>query len=154
MAKAIEKPEVMDPRFVEGVSVCLADVELRWTHLVNRDLEYGGDWNCQCKLDREQAVAMKKIGFNVKEDEADGSFWIQVKRIHTTRSGEVNKPPQLVMEDGSVIEEEPGNGTVADVYLFCKYTPPIKNKIYMSNLINRVIVKTLIKREPKASVQF
>lgn len=156
MAKPIERPEVTDDRFVEGTEVSIEGTEFRFCHLKNRDVEMDGNWNCEIKIEKASALAMKKIGFGIKEDDADGTFWLKAKAIYKTRAGDTkDAPPVLMKESSEPVTVEPGNGTTGDIDLWCKYTPPIKGKIYMGCYINKVKIDKLeVWESDKEKVKF
>jgi hypothetical protein len=132
----VETPNNMDQRFIDGTVVTLEDAEIRYSHMINPDTEYTEEWSVHAKIDPSQVEVMMDLGFNIKEDDANGTYWLKAKRVCRTRAGKDQSPPVLKMEDGTTISFEPGNGSVGDVHLWCKYTNPIKGKIYMGTYLN------------------
>jgi len=144
MAKAkVETPKNMDPRFVAGTVVTLEQVSLKYVHLVTPDTEYQEEWSVHCKIDPSAVEEMRDIGFNVREDDGDGTYWLKVKRKVRTRAGKTQSPPVVQMDDGTPVTQEPGTGTIADVHLWCKYTDPIQGKVYMGAYLNGVTISDL-----------
>lgn len=137
---AVQKPEVVDPRFTAGCIVTLEQVEIKWSHLIIADTKYKAEWSIWAKLSPTAASAMKKIGYNVKEDSGDGSHWLKVKSVCQTRAGVDQSPPVVVDQNNDPITKEPGNGSICDIEMFSKYTDPIQNKIHMTAYIEKVTV--------------
>ncbi len=155
MAKAsVVKPEVMDQRFVDGTVVTLEDAELRYCHLILPDTKYAKEWSCHVKISPEAAGAMKKIGFNIKEDDANGTYWLKVKSVCRTRSGVDQDPPDCTDPSGNPLSTEAGDGSVGTVNLWCKYTAPIQGKIHMAAYLNGVEFSTLLKKASQDGVKF
>jgi len=150
----VTKPVNMDPQFVTGTTVTLTDVEVRYAHVINPDTKFGSEWSVGCSIDPATAQVMKDLGFNITEDAASGKYWVKAKRVTRTRGGVDQSPPKIAMEDGTPVTANPGNGTVADVHLWCKYTAPIQGKIHMGTYLNGMTVKVLVEATTESAVRF
>lgn len=152
----IDMPEVMDPRFVEGTVVEFTDVEGRYFHVVRPDTGVPGvftknpEWSVQVRVSADAARAMKKVGFTVEEDTGNGTFWIKAKSVVTQRTGKAGIQPKMT-KDGADLQSDPADGsTIKSIKMWCKYTDPIRGKVYMGCYLNSIEMDNVIERVSSA----
>lgn len=150
----IQKPTKMDPIFVQGTTVDIEDTEIRYSHMVEPDTKFGAEWSVHIKIEAASIPEMEALGFNIKEDTGNGTYWLKAKRVCRTRQNKDQSPPVLLMEDGTPVTTEPGNGTKASVHLWCRYTDPIQGKVYMGTYLNGATIKDLKASTSEAQVKF
>lgn len=116
----------IDNKYKQGkyVQFRLNNVEGHWFHLDKPDTAFGNNrWTLDCHLEDHLANQLKAEGFNVKDKEAkDGTVIKNVfkpkKDAINKKTGQPNKPPEVVGPDGKTPFTEPlGNGTVVNLIL-------------------------------------
>ena len=125
----------------------IKNVKCRWAHVQKPDDRFGEPvYKIDLILSEDQADEMRDIGFNVRTKE--GEHFITAKMKAKTPNGDERKPPTLVYDDGTEVEEYIGNGSTVTVSCSAKYVT-VAGKTFLPLYFNKVTVHDLVVFQPK-----
>lgn len=115
----------------------------KWAAVLKPNTMFEPQWCIDIIIENpELASRLSAAGIAVKEDR-DGDTVIKIKRKTHKKSGEPAKPPVVVFEDGSPVEELIGNGSTV-VVDFLVYDWSSFGKSGKGTYLNKVTVKDFI----------
>ena len=132
----------------------LENVTLNWCRLDTPVNPFGTEqYEAQAVVSKEQAAALSKEHFNVKEK--DGVFSISLKRKALKRDGTDNGKVRVVNKDLTPMTDvrSIGNGTKANIVVF-QYPYEAFGRKGIANSLTAIQVIDLVKYEASAPAEF